>query len=413
MSLNVHTFDSLALRDYRLLWLGQLANAMGIWMDMVARMWLIYTMTHSPLQLGLISATQGLPMLLFGIIAGATADRYGRKIQLIMSQAGNAVLNTIMAILILTGSVQPWHLYVTGFLAGSMQAFQMPARQVLVNELVGTKYLLNAISLNSAAFNFSRSFGPAIGGLLIKLWGVGFCYVGQAALYIMSTIWTIRMRVPSQYHSPDQARDARNNRSFLGGIRDGIRYVMLQKVVLALMMLALMPAILGMPFVSLMPIFAVDVFHGDATTQGSLLMMAGLGALAGSLGMASLGRKRQGSGKFLIGGAVGFGLSLILFASSPNLWLAMPFIFVVGFFNSSYMTQNQTIIQTVVPHEIRGRVLGIYMLNQGLMPAGSFLAGVLATLFGGPKAVAIMGFSCFLLVVAVGSVEKNFEPEAF
>ena len=327
--------------------------------------------------------------------------------QLIASQVGNAFLNSIMAILILTGRVQPWHLYITGFLAGSMQAFQNPARQVLVNELVGEKYLLNAISLNSAAFNFSRSFGPAIGGLLIKLLGVGFCYFGQAALYIMSTIWTLRMRVPPQNRSLDHAYDVKNGQSFFGGIRDGIRYVMRQKIVLSLMMLALIPAILGMPFVSLMPIFAVDVFHGDATTQGSLLMTAGIGALVGSLGMASLGRKRQGSGKFLIGGAVGFGLSLILFASSPNLWLALPFIFVVGFFNSSYMTQNQTIIQTVVPHEIRGRVIGIYMLNQGLMPAGSFLAGVLASLLGGPKAVAIMGFACFLLVVAVGSLEKD------
>lgn len=401
MHLNIHTFDSLRFRDYRLLWLGHLFTSMGQWMDQVARMWLIYSMTHSPLQLGLISATRGLPLLFFGVIAGATADRYGRKMQLITSQIGNAVLNVILAVLIVTGTVHPWHVYVTGFLAGVMQAFQLPARQVLINDVVERDYLLNAISLNSAAFNLSRSVGPAVSGLLIKLWDVDFCYFAQAVLYFLATVWTMQMVVPMRVKSRRDADGDAAQTSFFGGIREGMAYVIKQKVVLALLLLGLIPAILGMPFVSLMPMFAIDVFRGDSATQGLLLTMIGVGALIGSLGMASLGRG-QGSGKLLIGGAAGFGLSLLLFAYSPTLWIALLFVLLAGFFISSYMTQNQTILQLIVPSEFRGRVLGIYMLDRGLMPLGSLLAGFLAHFLGAPLAVAIMGISCFLVAVSVG-----------
>jgi MFS family permease len=403
---NIHTFDSLKFRNYRLLWLGQLFTSMGQWMDQVARMWLIYSMTHSPLQLGLISATRGLPLLIFGVIAGATADRYGRKMQLITSQVGNAILNIILAVLILIGKVEPWHIYVTGFLAGTMQAFQLPARQVLINDVVDRDYLLNAISLNSAAFNLSRSVGPAVSGLLIKLWDVDFCYFAQAVLYVLASVWTVQMVVPKLIKSRRDAEGEVIRTSFFGGIREGMAYVIKQKVIFALLLLGLVPAILGMPFISLMPIFAIDVFHGDSATQGLLLTMIGVGALIGSLGMASLGRA-QGSGKLLIAGAAGFGLSLLLFAYSPIMGIAMVFVLFAGLFNSSYMTQNQTIIQLLVPSEFRGRVLGIYMLDRGLMPLGSLLAGFLAHVLGARLAVAIMGISSFLVAVSVGKFGSN------
>jgi MFS family permease len=404
MRLNIHTFDSLALRDYRLLWLGMLTTSLGQWMDQVTRTWLIYSLTHSPLQLGLISATRGLPLLIFGVIAGAAADRYGRKTQLIVSQTGNAILNAILAILVLTGTVQPWHIYVTGFLNGTLQAFQLPARQVLVNDLVGSEYLLNAISLNAAANNLSRSVGPAIAGIFIKLWGVDFCYFIQAAMYAGATLWTVQMVVPQSANIIKHDNNEDRNPSFWGGIQDGMKYVIKQKIILVLLIIALVPVILGMPFVSLMPLFAIDVFHGDSTTQGLLLTMIGVGALMGSLGMASFGR---GSGKLLILGAGGFGLSLLFFAYSPNLSIAMLFVLMIGLFNSSYMTQNQTIIQTLVPNEFRGRVIGIYMLDRGLMPLGSLLAGVMASLLGARLAVAIMGISCFLLAVSIGKFEHS------
>ncbi len=221
---HVRTFESLALRDYRFLWLGQLSTSMGQWMDQVARSWLIYDLTHSPLQLGLVSAARGLPILAFGTVAGVVADRYGRKAQLIIAQSVNAFLNVILATLILTGHVQLWHIYVTAVLAGTVQAFQQPARQVLISDLVGERQLLNAVALNSAALNLSRSVGPAIGGILIHALGVDFSYFIQAGFCALATLWTVQIRVP-QSAAPLGYSGNATSQSFFSSAKEGIAYV--------------------------------------------------------------------------------------------------------------------------------------------------------------------------------------------
>ena len=402
---NIRTFESLGLRDYRLLWLGQMATSLGQWMDQTARSWLIYSLTHSAFQLGLVSAVRGIPILLFGVVAGVVADRYGRKAQLVIAQVVNAILNLILATLILTGRIEVWHVYVTGFLAGTVQAFQQPARQVLINDLVGQKHLLNAIALNSAALNLSRSVGPAVCGVLIQAFGVDVSYYTQTALYALATVWTIQIRVPES-SLPVGYSQGSAPQSFFSSAKEGFAYIVSHRMILALMVLGLAPILLGMPYTSLMPIFAIDVLHGDASTQGLLLSMVGIGAVLGALIIASLGR-RQGSGKLLIAGAAGFGVSLVFFSRSPVLWMAMVFTFLAGFSNSGYTSQNQTIIQMLTPAEIRGRVLGVYLLNRGLMPIGSLIAGALASFLGGPWAVTIMGASCFLLTIGIAAIKPD------
>lgn len=396
---NVRTFESLGLRDYRLLWMGQMSTSLGQWMDQTARSWLIYSLTGSALDLGLVSMARGLPMLFFGIVAGVVADRYGRKAQLIIAQVVNAFLNIILATLIFTGHIQVWHVYVTAFFAGTVQAFQQPARQALVNDLVGEKHLLNAIALNSAALNLSRSVGPAICGVLIAAFGVGVNYYIQAALYALATVWTIQIRIPQSSvpvgHSMGSA-----HQSFFSSAKEGFSYIASHRLILSLMVLGLAPILLGQPYTSLMPIFAIDVLHGDARTQGLLLTMVGIGAVIGALTIASLGR-RQGNGKLLITGAACFGLSLVFFSRSPVLWMAMTSTFLAGLSNSGYTSQDQTIIQTLASPEVRERVLGVYLLNRGLMPIGSLITGALAHFLGGPWAVTIMGTSCFLLAIGV------------
>ena len=399
------TFDSLALRDYRLLWLGQLSTSLGQWMDQTARAWLVYNLTGSALQLGIVSAIRGAPLLIFGIVAGVAADRYNRKIQLVVSQVVNALLNVILATLIITGHIQVWHIYVTGFLAGTVQAFQQPARQVLINDLVGEKHLMNAISLNSAVFNLSRGVGPAICGILIVAFGVDISYYIQAALYAFATVWTIQITVP-QTAATAARRVASTGQSVYSSAKEGFQYILQHRLILSLMILALAPVILGMPYTSLLPIFAIKVLHGNSVTQGLLLSMVGAGALLGALTIASLGH-RQGSGKLLIMGACGFGLSLVIFSQSPVLGMAMIFAFLAGLSNSAYTSQDQTIIQTLAPSDMRGRVLGIYMLNRGLMPLGSLLAGILAEYLGGPWAVTLMGASCVLVAIGIAV----FTPE--
>jgi MFS family permease len=196
------TFDSLRIRDYRLLWLGQISTSLGQWMDQVTRGWLIYQLTGSPLQLGLATATRGLPLLLFGVIAGAYADRSGRKTQLIVAQVTNAALNILLASLVLMHRVQPWHVYATGFMAGTVQAFQQPARQTLVSDIVGERNLMNALALNSAALNGSRAIGPAIAGGFISAIGVQGSYYVQGLMYAVATLWTAQMVVPERRGGP-------------------------------------------------------------------------------------------------------------------------------------------------------------------------------------------------------------------
>ncbi len=394
------TFESLSLRDYRLLWLGQVTTSMATWMDQVARGWLVYDLTHSPLQLGLIGAARGLPLLVFGIVAGVVADRYGRKAQLIIAQSLNAILNLILATLIFTGHIELWHIYATGILAGTAQAFQQPARQTIISDIVEKKHLLNAISLNSVATNVSRSVGPAIGGILIHAFGVDISYFIQAGLFALATIWTVQIKIP-ETHMSSELSSRMASQSFFSSMKDGFSYILSNPLILALMVLGLAPMVLAMPYVSLMPVFAKDIFHGGARTQGLLLATIGIGAITGALIVASLGR-RQGSGKVLIVLASGFGLSLVFFSHSPVLWMAMVFVFLNGLFQTSYRTQEQTILQVVTPPQLRGRVLGVYMLDKGLVPFGSVFAGILASLLGAPLAVAIMGFSCFLLALGVG-----------
>ncbi|MCL4367602.1 MAG: MFS transporter [Actinobacteria bacterium] len=431
----VKTFESLRFRDYRLLWLGQGGTSMGQWMDQVARGWLIYQMTGSPLQLGAVSATRAIPMLLFGVMAGVVADRYARRAQLVVSQVVNIFINIVLATLVLTGRVEPWHVYVTALLAGTVQAFQQPARQSLISDLVDKEHLLNAVALNSAIFNLMRSIGPALAGALIALVGVDGSYYAQAALYVWATVWTVQMKVPGEpslgellrlrrrqtppeapqmehatvspsptIGKPGQSRIASHRHlasdSFFGSMGEGFRYIWGNRLILWLMCLGLAPVLLGMPYVSLMPIFALDVLQVGAFGQGLLLTSAGIGALLGALGIASLGSFHR-KGMLLLAGAILFGLSLTAFSLSTSMLLSMVLLFGAGLFNASYTSQDQTIIQTLTPGHLRGRVLGIYMLNRGLMPLGSLLAGAIADWFSGPWAVMVMGASCTVIALIV------------
>ncbi len=396
---NASTFESLGLRDYRLLWMGQLSTSLGQWMDQTSRSWLIYSLTGSPLQLGLVNALRGAPLLFFGILAGVFADRYSRKAQLIISQVVNAVLNLALATLIMTGQIQVWHIYVTSFLAGTVQAFQQPARQVLVNDLVRGKRLMNALALNNGAVNVSRSVGPALCGIIISAFGVDISYYVQGVMYAVATIWTAQIVVPPHESFSDRSAESKPQ-SFFSSAKEGFRYIAHNRIILALMVLGLAPILLGQPYLSLMPIFAVSVFHGGADIQGLLLGIGGVGAIIGALVVASLGN-RQGSTKILIGSAAGYGLCIVLFGQSPVLLMALFFTFLASMANSQYTTQNQTIIQVLTPYKLRGRVLGVYLLNRALAPLGALLAGFLAQVLGGPLAVTVLGTACFLVVMGV------------
>ena len=399
----IHTFDSLRIRDYRLLWLGQLDTSLGQWMDSISRGYLIYHITSSPIQLGLAAAMRGIPLFLFGIVAGALADRSGRKTQLIVAQVTNAVLNFILATLVLTNRVQPWHVYVTGFLAGTVQAFQNPARQTLVSDVAGPRHLINALALNSMALNSSRAVGPAFAGLLIATVGVHGSYYVQAAMFLLATVWTIQMRIPER--SRESVRVARE--PLLQSIKDGLTYVRTNRNIRTQLILALGPLSLGMPFTNMMPIFARDVLHGGAQLQGFLLSAFGIGSLLGALVVASIPRRHAYALPAVIG-AVVFSITLFFFGLSHWVWLSLACTFVCGVFMTTYQTQDQALLQLSAPRHIRGRVMSFYLTNRATVPIGTLLAGALAHYLGGPAAVRIMSLSALGLVLLVISMQPEF-----
>jgi MFS family permease len=399
----IHTFDSLRIRDYRLLWLGQLDTSLGQWMDSISRGYLIYHITSSPLQLGLAAAMRGIPLFLFGIVAGALADRSGRKTQLIVAQVTNALLNLILATLVLTNRIQPWHVYVTGFLAGTVQAFQNPARQTLVSDLAGPRHLLNALALNSMALNSSRAVGPAFAGLLIATVGVHGSYYVQAVMYLLATMWTIQMRIPGR--SRESLRVARE--PLFQSIKAGFAYVSANRNIRTQLILALGPLTLGMPFTNMMPIFAKDVLHGGAQLQGFLLSAFGIGSLLGALVVASIPRRHAYALPAVIG-AVVFSISVFFFGLSHWVWLSLACAFISGIFMTTYQTQDQALLQLSAPRHIRGRVMSFYLINRATVPIGTLLAGALAHYFGGPAAVRMMSLSALGVVLLVIATQPGF-----
>lgn len=372
-------------------------------MDQVSRGWLMYQLTGSALELGMVTAARGLPLLVFGIIAGAVADRSGRKLQLIVAQLTNAAVNLALATLVLTHHVQPWHVYATALLAGTVQAFQQPARQTLVSDIVGNKHLLNALALNSAALNGARAIGPAIGGILIAAVGVDGSYYAQAALYLMATVWTFQMAVPGR--SPESAEARRE--PFVTSVKNGLVYVGRNRTIRTLLIIALGPMFLTMPYTSMMPIFALDVLHGGARLQGLLLTCVGIGALAGALYVASVVR-RSGYTWVVVAGAIAFSAGVLGFSLSRWVPISVPLLLATGVFSVTYQTQDQTLAQILAPRHLRGRVMSIYLLNRGLVPMGSLLAGVLASLMGAPDALVLMSAAGMVLVAAVSLLTPGF-----
>ena len=372
-------------------------------MDNITRGYLIYHITSSPLQLGLVAAMRGIPLFLFGIVAGALADRSGRKTQLIVAQVTNAVLNLILATLVLTNRVQPWHVYVTGFLAGSVQAFQNPARQTLVSDIAGPRHLLNALALNSMAVNSSRAVGPALAGLLIATIGVHGSYYVQAVMYVLATMWTFQMHIPER--SIESARVA--GEPLFQSIKGGFAYVRTNRNIRTQLILALGPLTLGMPFINMMPIFARDILHGGAQLQGFLLSAFGIGSLLGALVVASIPRRHARALPAVIGAMV-FTIAVFCFSWSHQVWLSLACTFISGIFMTTYQTQDQALLQLSAPRHIRGRVMSFYLTNRATIPLGTLLAGALAHQFGGPVAVGIMSLSALGLVLLVVGTHPGF-----
>jgi MFS family permease len=380
-------------RNYRLFFAGNLISLIGTWMQNLAQAWLVYRLTGSSFLLGSIGFVSQIPIFLLAFVGGAVADRHNRHRIVIWAQVAAMMLAFVLAALTLTHSVRMWHIFVLSALLGVVNAFEMPARQAFVVELVTKEDLMNAIALNSSVFNGARVLGPAVAGLLIAGIGEGWCFFANGVSYVAVIAGLLLMNL-----GPRKGRASQ--KSALGDVLEGFHYVRRTKPIRSMLLLLGLISILGMPYSVLMPIFADKILHGGPRGLGILMGSTGLGALLGSFFLAARSGTR-GLWKLIALACAGFGCGLILFSISRHFWLSSLFLVVVGFSLMVQMAATNTLIQTMVPDRLRGRVMSTHVwMFLGMTPFGSFVAGSIATHAGAPVTL-FMGASLCLAGAAL------------
>ncbi len=392
-------------RNYRFFFGGQIISLTGTWMQTVAQAWLVYRLTGSSVALGLVGFSSQIPVLLFATIGGTVADRYSRHRILVATQTISMILAFVLAGLTLTGLVQIWHVYVLAALLGTVNAFDIPTRQAFVVDMVGREDLINAIALNSSMFNSARIIGPAVAGVLVASIGEGWCFFVNAVSYTGVITGLLMMEIQVQERVPLPG-------SALSSVVEGFGYVGRTKPIRALLALLGCVSLVGMPYAVLMPIFADQILHGGARGLGLLMGASGVGALIGALRLA-VRRNADDLGHVVTYAAMGFGVSLILFSLSRSFWLSAALLVPGGFCMMVEMASSNTLVQTMTPDALRGRVMAVYsMMFMGMAPFGSLLAGGLAHHLGAPITVAIGGVVCIVAGAGFGLRLPPFRYDA-
>lgn len=387
-------------RNFQLFFSGQLISLVGTWMQTVAQSWLVYRLTGSGLELGAVGFASQIPVFLFAPLGGIVADRTNRKHVVIATQVASMVLAFALAALTLTHQVKVWHVFVLAALLGVVNAFDIPARQSFLVDMVGKEDLMNAIALNSSMFNGARVVGPAVAGVLVAKLGEGWCFFANAVSYIAVIVGLMLMDV----HAPARVSDKTSPWEHLV---EGFQFVNRTAPIRALLVLLGLVSVTGMPYVVLMPIFADRILHGGgqefasligshdlgAVRLGILMGASGVGALLGALTLAARSGVK-GLGRWVTVCCAGFGVSLMLFAASKSFWISVLLLLPVGYFIMLQMASSNTLIQVMVPDALRGRVMALYsMMFMGMAPLGALLGGALADRLGAPMTVAIGGIA--------------------
>jgi len=381
------TFSSLRHRNYRLLWTGTIVSNSGDWMDQIALNWLVMELTSSPLSLGLVNLFRAIPVLILMPLGGVIADKWERRRILMVMQALSMLLALALGILVTTGYGEVWPVYVIAVLRGMVTAFNTPAQQSIISDLVPRKDLANAVALNSATIHLTRVLGPSLGGVLIVILGLDWLFYLNALSYvaILYTLWLL----------PDLGTLEKKGGGPWQEMTDGFRYIRGHEMIFFLVLLAVVPMVFGQPYLTMLAVFAHGVLEVGPTGLGLLMSVASLGAVTGALAVA--GRRRGPRIVLMIGGIMVFGVSLILFAFSTSMLPALLFLFIAGASNVHYNSTNNALIQGLVEDRFRGRVLSILQLSRGVVPLGSAITGFLAELFGAPAALA--GMASMLIVL--------------
>ncbi len=373
-------------------------------MQSVAQAWLVYRMTKSALLLGSVGFASQIPVFLFAPFGGITADRVNRQRLVIATQTCSMILAGILAWLTRSGHIQVWHIFLLAGLLGVVNAFDIPGRQSFLIDMVGKEDLMNAIALNSSMFNGARVVGPAVAGILVSRIGEGWCFEANAISYIAVLIGLLLMNVRSV--------PRKSSRSPIEDIIEGFRWVNRTKIIRSLLFLIGLVSLVGMPYTVLMPVFADKILHGGARGLGILMGATGVGALFGALTLAAK-TGIKGLGRWVTITCATLGISLFLFSFSTSFWLSAALLLPCGYSMMLQMACSNTLIQTIVPDHLRGRVMSLYsMMFMGMAPFGAFFGGALANRIGAPMTVAVGGIACVLGAIWFGRALPELRIEA-
>lgn len=380
-------FRALRHRNFRLFFSGQIISLTGTWMQTLAQSWLVYRLTQSPALLGTVSFASQVPVLFLSPWAGIVADRHSRQRMVIITQSAMMVQALLLAALTLTGRITVWQIFMLSVFQGICIAFDMPARQAFLVEMVGSEDLMNAIALNSSMFNSARMLGPAIAGILVAALGEGMCFLINGISYLAVIAGLLLMRLTPW--RPDGTKTGR-----LDQLKEGVGYVVNHRAIRSLLGLLGIVSLLGMPYAVLMPIFAEEILRSGPRGLGGLMSAAAAGALMGALWLA---RRRSvlGLDRVVVRACAAFGIALTLFSLARVYWLAVACLVPAGFGIMVQMGSTNSLVQSIVDNRMRGRVMGLYAtMFLGVAPFGSLLAGFLAQRAGAPATVALGGIAC-------------------
>lgn len=369
-------------------------SLIGTWIQQVAQSWLVFELTNSAFLLGVVGFLSSIPIFLLSLFGGVLADRLNKRNILILTQTIFMLLAFALGVLTQTKLITPAQIMFIALLNGVVMAFDAPARQSVVVELVGKTHLFNAIALNSVAFNSSRIIGPAIAGILVASIGMSGCFYANAIsfLAVLIALWTIKINRGENYNRPKGAFE---------DLKEGLVFIKGHRLILALLSMVAVVSLFGVAHIILMPIFANDILKVGITGLGVLMSVSGFGALIGALLLARLG-DFQYKGKMLSFSALLFSASLVVFALSKTYWVSLAAMFLVGGTSVTSIALVNTILQTRVEDKFRGRVMGVFMITfAGFMPFGNLLAGSLAQGLGVSFSVMLGGLICLVFFISI------------
>ena len=388
--MNISTFNAFKSRNYRLYFIGQSTSLIGTWMQKTAVSWVVYALTHSKFMLGLSLFASMFPSFIFSFVGGVVSDRYNRYRVLLITQVASMLQSILLTLFILSNHYTVWGILSLSFVLGIINAFDVPARQSLVSELVDISHLGNALALNSSMANLSRLIGPAIAGLILEKLGNVFCFGLNAVSFIAVIACLLMMRLPKM-------QPKRNEKNILQDMKDGWKYLKeTPSIKFVITMLGLI-SLLVLPFTTLMAVYAKDIFKGTASTFGIIDSMIGLGAFGGAIFLASL-KPGKNLRKILATNTLFFGAGLALFSYMHFYPVALVFAMVAGFGMMSQITISNTLIQTTVQPNMRGRMISFFaMAFFGMQPLGGLIIGSVSQWIGVPGTVLAEGCIAILI----------------